>query len=111
MLAVGLKMRAICQLWLSWDIYRRKTLATKFDKYRFLWIVDFPADFRVNVVLQNEEILKKATTDYQDKLKKSEEKYRLLKKHAEEKIERFVFIVISKLATWGWYCAIPNTFF
>ena len=46
---------------------------------------------------QNEEILKKATTDYQEKLKKSEEKYRLLKKHAEEKIERFVF-VISTLA-------------
>ncbi|KAM7431597.1 Transforming acidic coiled-coil-containing protein 2 [Porites harrisoni] len=36
---------------------------------------------------KNEEILKKATTDYQEKLKKSEEKYRLLKKHAEEKIE------------------------
>jgi len=42
------------------------------------------------LLLQNEEILKKATTDYQEKLKKSEEKYRLLKKHAEEKIERFV---------------------
>ena len=42
---------------------------------------------------QNEEILKKATTDYQEKLKKSEEKYRLLKKHAEEKIERFVFVI------------------
>ena len=42
---------------------------------------------------QNEEILKKATTDYQEKLKKSEEKYRLLKKHAEEKIERFVFVL------------------
>lgn len=36
---------------------------------------------------KNEEILKKATSDYQEKLKKSEEKYRLLKKHAEEKIE------------------------
>lgn len=36
---------------------------------------------------KNEEILKKATTDYQEKLKRSEEKYRLLKKHAEEKIE------------------------
>lgn len=29
----------------------------------------------------------KATSDYQEKLKRSEEKYRLLKKHAEEKIE------------------------
>ena len=77
----------------------KETLATKFEMYRFQWIVAFPADFRLNVVLQNEEILKKATTDYQEKLKKSEEKYRLLKKHAEEKIERFVFIVISKLAT------------
>ena len=45
-------------------------------------------------LLQNEEILKKATSDYQEKLKKSEEKYRLLKKHAEEKIERFVFDLI-----------------
>ena len=44
---------------------------------------------------QNEEILKKATTDYQEKLKKSEEKYRLLKKHAEEKIERFVFVICT----------------
>ena len=44
------------------------------------------------LLLQNEEILKKATSDYQEKLKKSEEKYRLLKKHAEEKIERFVLI-------------------
>lgn len=39
---------------------------------------------------QNEEILKKTTSDYQEKLKRSEEKYRMLKKHAEEKIERFV---------------------
>lgn len=46
-------------------------------------------------MLQNEEILKKATTDYQEKLKRSEEKYRLLKKHAEEKIERFVVVVLS----------------
>ena len=44
---------------------------------------------------QNEEILKKATTDYQEKLKKSEEKYRLLKKHAEEKIERFVVVICT----------------
>lgn len=36
---------------------------------------------------KNEEILKKATSDYQEKLKRSEEKYRMLKKHAEEKIE------------------------
>ena len=43
-------------------------------------------------MLQNEEILKKATVDYQEKLKRSEEKYRMLKKHAEEKIERYVFI-------------------
>lgn len=45
-------------------------------------------------LLQNEEILKKATSDYQEKLKRSEEKYRLLKKHAEEKIERFVFVYV-----------------
>ncbi|XP_031554284.1 transforming acidic coiled-coil-containing protein 3-like [Actinia tenebrosa] len=36
---------------------------------------------------KNEEILKKATIDYQEKLKKSGEKYQMLKKHAEEKIE------------------------
>ncbi|XP_078357818.1 uncharacterized protein LOC144642671 isoform X1 [Oculina patagonica] len=36
---------------------------------------------------KNEEILKKATSDYQEKLKRSEEKYRMLKKHAEEKME------------------------
>jgi len=47
-------------------------------------------------LLQNEEILKKATSDYQEKLKRSEEKYRLLKKHAEEKIERFVFIIFAE---------------
>lgn len=46
--------------------------------------------------LQNEEILKKATSDYQEKLKRSEEKYRLLKKHAEEKIERFVFTLFAE---------------
>ena len=46
--------------------------------------------------LQNEEILKKATSDYQEKLKRSEEKYRLLKKHAEEKIERFVFALFAE---------------
>ena len=48
------------------------------------------------LLLQNEEILKKATGDYQEKLKKSEEKYRLLKKHAEEKIERFVLILLAE---------------
>lgn len=47
-------------------------------------------------LLQNEEILKKATSDYQEKLKRSEEKYRLLKKHAEEKIERFVFTLFAE---------------
>ena len=49
-----------------------------------------------SLLLQNEEILKKATSDYQEKLKKSEEKYRLLKKHAEEKIERFVLILSAE---------------
>lgn len=47
--------------------------------------------FKSSPFLQNEEILKKTTSDYQEKLKRSEEKYRMLKKHAEEKIERFVF--------------------
>ena len=59
-------------------------------------------------LLQNEEILKKATSDYQEKLKRSEEKYRLLKKHAEEKIERFLFCVFFKTTTGKtpgkWYC-------
>ncbi|KAK3726938.1 hypothetical protein QZH41_014794, partial [Actinostola sp. cb2023] len=36
---------------------------------------------------KNEEILKKAAHDYQEKLRKSGEKYQMLKKHAEEKIE------------------------
>ena len=45
---------------------------------------------------QNEEILKKATTDYQEKLKRSEEKYRMLKKHAEEKIERFCSVLFVR---------------
>jgi hypothetical protein len=38
-------------------------------------------------LFQNEEILKKATLDYQEKLRKSGEKYQMLKKHAEENIE------------------------
>ena len=56
-----------------------------------MWIFFF-----LPVLLQNEEILKKATSDYQEKLKRSEEKYRLLKKHAEEKIERFVFTLFAE---------------
>jgi chromosome segregation ATPase len=36
---------------------------------------------------QNEEILKKCVADYQAKLKKQEERYTALKKHAEEKLE------------------------
>ena len=39
-------------------------------------------------LFQNEETLKKAVADYQQKLKKQEEKYQMLKKCAEEKLEK-----------------------
>ena len=48
----------------------------------------------ITVCFQNEDTLKKCVADYQMKLKKQEDKYQTLKKHAEEKIEQYVFSYI-----------------
>ena len=40
--------------------------------------------------VQNEDILKKCVADYQTKLKTMEEKFQLLKKQAEDKLNEFV---------------------
>lgn len=63
------------------------------------------------VFFQNEEILKKATTDYQEKLKRSEEKYRMLKKHAEEKIERFCSVLFCAIKIYLFLFLFMNILF
>ena len=48
-------------------------------------------------VIQNEDILKKCVADYQSKLKTMDEKFQLLRKQAEDKLNELVHLVIHSL--------------